>query len=213
MVSSYSTYSRGSSTDVSSYTTPYGDSFSPVQTGSLWGLIDLETISTPGILQVTLEDPNGASTSADHPIPGRSPTRAQEAGTGRPGGGPLFPQLNKEGLWTFIWSYEPQGASQFTKIASNTFTYRYDFMEHLMVKNVQTSSPWMWSNQSNTFYQDDTYAYTWAEADNVSDDLYAKWDFYEPNGNLYSSPSPTYTISLHKQAIFTDMTAFMGGSR
>lgn len=72
------------------------------------------------------------------------------------------------------------------------FTLRYEFKEHRMVKDHQTSDPYDPIGETYTFKQTDQKAETWCKLDKVSNPLDMKWIFYEPNGAQYGTPS-TYS--------------------
>ena len=85
------------------------------------------------------------------------------------------------------WSckiYIDDGSGWVYKNTEN-FTIGYEFTEHRMAKDVQTSDPYLPISETNIFYQTDTKALTWANADNVVEFFDVKWEYYEPNGSLY----------------------------
>ncbi len=93
-----------------------------------------------------------------------------------------------EGQWT-VDLYSDVG-NGFQYLTSEDFVIRYDFVEHLMCQNVQSSDPWNPINPTNIFYQNNTRAYTWMKAEVVSIPMHIRWDWYEPNGTQY------FTFSL-----------------
>ncbi len=96
---------------------------------------------------------------------------------------------NTPGTWTLqLWvdgSYKQ----------STSFVMRYQFAQHQMCQDVQSSPPYNPINPQNVFRQTDSKATTWCNLQTVSDPLTVKWFFYEPNGSQYfatsnSIPSP-----------------------
>ena len=77
--------------------------------------------------------------------------------------------------------------SGYTLVQTKTFTFEYQFTQNKMCQGVQSNSPYDPINPRNVFYQTDSAAYTWANYSNVAQSLNFKWNFYEPNGSLYSS--------------------------
>ena len=100
-----------------------------------------------------------------------------------------FPLWDKTGVWTLDWFIDDDGDDRrddYKKIASHEINWRYDFTEHVMARGVKSESEeWMYDQATNVFYTDDTRAYTWMNLDNISEDIYVKWEWYEPNGDLY----------------------------
>jgi hypothetical protein len=89
-----------------------------------------------------------------------------------------------EGHWTAeIFIDEGDG---FDYITTEDFTIRYDFTEHRMCRSIQANDPWDPIGITNTFYQTDGLANTWMKCDIVSIPLEIRWDWYEPNGSLYT---------------------------
>lgn len=90
-----------------------------------------------------------------------------------------------EGEWSV--KIYVDGGSGFDYKATEYFTIRYNLTEHKMCQDVQASQPYDPINPTNTFHQTDGKAMTWMSLDDVSNSLEVKWDFYEPNGNLYTT--------------------------
>lgn len=67
------------------------------------------------------------------------------------------------------------------------FSVQYDLTEHLMAAGVEASSPYDPINPRNTFFQDDSRAWTWANLDYVAQALDVRWDWHQPNGSLYAA--------------------------
>ena len=75
------------------------------------------------------------------------------------------------------------------------------------------SSPWMWSNETNTFYQDDAKAFTWAQANHVSEPLYVKWDFCQPTVSTTAIRSLSQPIRRRRGMERLSEPGFTGGSQ
>jgi hypothetical protein len=90
-----------------------------------------------------------------------------------------------EGRWSCkVYVDEGDG---YNYLATEGFTIRYEFDEHLMAQDVQDEYPYEPINPTNSFCHNDEKALTWARINNVCEDLEIKWEFYEPNGSLYLS--------------------------
>jgi len=97
-----------------------------------------------------------------------------------------------EGKWS-VKVYVQASGENFRYHDTQYFTIRYNFTEHQMAQDVQTSDPYLPINPTNTFYQTNAKALTWMNLDDVSEGLQVRWDYYEPNGSLYNTFS--YTVS------------------
>ncbi|MEE9464853.1 MAG: T9SS type A sorting domain-containing protein [Candidatus Neomarinimicrobiota bacterium] len=87
-----------------------------------------------------------------------------------------------EGRHTVKVSVQEEGQS-YDYIESLEYIISYDFKEHRMYKVVDDNgNP---SNPTNTFYQDDEKAVTWARYTDVVESIELMTEFYEPNGSLY----------------------------
>jgi hypothetical protein len=94
---------------------------------------------------------------------------------------------NTPGTWTL------QLVIDGTYIQSTSFVMRYQFAQHLMCQDVQSSSPYNPINPNNVFKQTDAKATAWGSLLTVSDALQVQWLFYEPSGSQYGAPG-TYSI-------------------
>ncbi|MFW9940363.1 MAG: M4 family metallopeptidase [Candidatus Thorarchaeota archaeon] len=90
-----------------------------------------------------------------------------------------------EGRWNCKIYIDEGNGYEF--IQDNEFTIRYEFDEHRMCKDVAETSPYDPIDLTNIFDANDTRAITWARFNNVVDGLEVRWDFYQPDGTLYSS--------------------------
>ncbi|RKY84258.1 hypothetical protein DRP98_05365 [candidate division KSB1 bacterium] len=97
----------------------------------------------------------------------------------------------RPGRWTCKIYVDDGGGWDYKK--TEFFTIGYEFTEHRMAKDVETSQPYMPIDETNVFYQTDMKALTWANADNVVESFDVKWEYYEPNGSLYD----TYTFTTN----------------
>lgn len=187
MVDDYGKTPRDGSEDIAWYSEKY--CLSPTHEGFYRALIHMEGISVFGRLKQVIRRPDGSTyrnTKWDVPHEG------EDSWYWRASGWNPVRDLSDEGVWTVDWYYAPGPEVQdYTKIATDTFTYRYEFTEHRMARDVQSSDPYMPIGETNLFYQNDVKALTWANVDKVSEPLDFTWKFYEPNGSLYATE--TYT--------------------
>ncbi len=96
-----------------------------------------------------------------------------------------------EGRWTCKIKINEGSGYKFC--GSCDFTIRYEFDEHRMCKDVQSSSPWGPIGETNIFSPSDTRAITWMRLNNVVDGVEVKWEWYEPSGAKYTDF--THTVS------------------
>jgi len=87
-----------------------------------------------------------------------------------------------EGTWT-VEIYIDDGEGWELQDSVN-FTMRYDLTEHRTCKGI--SSEFEPLNPTDIFTQTDSRVYTWMSLDNLAEDLDVKWQWYEPNGSLYT---------------------------
>ena len=97
-----------------------------------------------------------------------------------------IPLWNDPGVYTYDWFLQPSGGSSgFTKVATSSFTYRYDFTQHIMAQDVQQSGQFGPIDPTNVFTTEDAHAYTWMKLEDISEDISVRWRWYEPNNSLY----------------------------
>lgn len=87
-----------------------------------------------------------------------------------------------------VWINDGSG---YKLIQTKSFSIQYQFTENEMCQGVQSSSPFNPINPGNVFYQSSSMAWTWANYNWVAQQLNTRWDFYEPNGTLYSTTNFT----------------------
>ena len=82
--------------------------------------------------------------------------------------------------------------------ATHTFVVAWEFTEHRLAADVQTSDPYVPQDPRDVFYQDDARALTWANFDMVAQGSDLRCRFYDPTGALYTevstATSPDYRI-------------------
>lgn len=69
--------------------------------------------------------------------------------------------------------------------ATHSYVVGWNFVEHRMSKDVNTSDPFMYLNPTNVFSPEDSKAVAWHEFEDVGQEIYVKTNFYAPDGSLY----------------------------
>lgn len=90
-----------------------------------------------------------------------------------------------EGQW-HVNVYIDEGAG-FVKVSEERFTIRYEVVGRAMAQNVQPQSPYDTISPTTCFYNTDPIAYAWIKLVNVAESINVKWNWYNPNGALYST--------------------------
>ncbi|MDH3976610.1 MAG: hypothetical protein OEV42_20290, partial [Deltaproteobacteria bacterium] len=93
----------------------------------------------------------------------------------------------KPGRWICKISIDSGNGFEYKK--TETFVIGYELTEHRMGKGVEQNKPYSILNETYTFFQTDTSAFSWGNVDNMIDAIDVRWDFYEPNGSLFESVS------------------------
>ena len=85
--------------------------------------------------------------------------------------------------------YAQEEGQDYDYLESLYYIISYDFKEHRMYRDVDDNgNP---SNPTNTFYQNDAMAFTWAKYTDVVESIELMTEFYEPNGFLYADTGLT----------------------
>ncbi len=100
---------------------------------------------------------------------------------------------SKPGRYT-VKFYLNENWGSYQKIADDSYVVGWDFTEHRMAQDVEGPPNYLPDTPTNTFYTTDAKALTWANFDFVAQSIEIKWEFYEPNGSIYSTPF-TYTTT------------------
>ena len=116
--------------------------------------------------------------------------------------------------WTWGWatwgfliagnsmSYHPgRYSAEFYVNGDRKVTHEYvvawDFTEHRLCRDVQTSTPYLPIGETDVFLQTDTKVTTWANFDLVAQEGELKCIFYEPSGALYYEVNTNNSPSYH----------------
>jgi len=182
MTSSYGTRPRDGSQDIDWYGRDI-HGVSPDHSEGLWGLIHFEGIQKFGRLKLVVRCPDDSTyVNEKWDMPYEGPDSWAWASWGWDDS----PVLSQEGVWTYNWYWAPGPEVQhYTKIATDTFTYRYDFTENYMARGTDGSNKPV--GITNVFYQDDVKAVAWGKTLDVSEPLDIRWEFFEPNGTSYAT--------------------------
>ncbi len=92
----------------------------------------------------------------------------------------------RPGRWTCkLYIHDGSGWKYRT---TEQFTIGWEFTEHRMTRNVNTSTPpYNTDGETDVFEQTDARAWTWANADRVVESFDVRWIWYEPNGSQYTT--------------------------
>lgn len=128
-------------------------------------------------------DPNGNFyTEAGHTIPNPRDYGWEYWDWYKTGGGIYIKNnvpASKPGLWNAKTYLDND------KIIDANFVVKYQYAQSKMVKGVDgDGNP---GQETNEFYASDHAAYTWFKLNNVADPLDVKFEWYDPDGKLYST--------------------------
>ncbi len=81
---------------------------------------------------------------------------------------------------------DDQSGENWEKLATHYYVVGWDLKEHRIAKGINDSSL-DYVDPTNVFVTTDDRVYVWSKFENVAQSINIKWEFYQPNGDLYDS--------------------------